>query len=255
MKSEREENLDYVLDDVIMGKPHDFRVGRKQFYIYPCTFAKKILLKRFLQELAIDNSLLSRNTYAEALRLVNEHRGLCCNIIAIYCTPNTYKDFTCRKALAEKRNVLAGVNSKDLASLLLTILTSDHTAELMDYLGISKEQERMRNVLSAKEDNRSSVHFGGLSVFGSFIAPLKEMGYSDEEILYERGYTFLRLLLADKPNSVYLTDEELSRLPALAVTQDSSLNASDPKNTEKIIASLSNRGVKIKQKSLWTTER
>ena len=70
------------------------------------------------------------------------------------------------------------------------------------------------------------------------------MGYTDDEILYERGYSFLRLMLADKANSVYLTDEELAELPALN-TVDADMDANNPENANKIFASLANRGIKL----------
>ena len=38
------------------------------------------------------------------------------------------------------------------------------------------------------------------------------MGYTDDEIIYERPYAFLRLLLADKITTMYLTGEELENL-------------------------------------------
>ena len=70
------------------------------------------------------------------------------------------------------------------------------------------------------------------------------MGYSDNEILYERGYTFLRLMLADKVQQVILTDEERKDIPeSMGGTY---VDANDPKNTEKIMALLKNKGVESK---------
>ena len=37
---------EYDLTDVIIGRPQEFKVGRKSFRLYPLTLAKMLLLKR-----------------------------------------------------------------------------------------------------------------------------------------------------------------------------------------------------------------
>ena len=234
--------IDYEIADVITGKPHEFTVGRKLFRIYPVTLAKTFALKRYMDLLSFNNDILKTNPYLESMRLVQEHRNCCCEILAIHTTPNTYKDLYNTQTIAYRRNVFEKMKDEDLATLFIHVLTSDKTDAIISHLKLDKEQERMRKVMEVKnKDNKNNISFGGLTIFGSFIGQLKEMGYSDNEILYERGYSFLRLMLADKMTSIYLTDEEQGKLPALTLT---GMDANDPVAARKIISNLEKRGIK-----------
>lgn len=245
MTEKDEKNIEYYLADIITDEPHEFHIGRKVLRLYPVTLGKMTKLRRYMDALKINTDLLTTNPDAEVLRLVVNHREVCCGILAIHTAPNTYKDLFNMKARAERRNLLMKVGNADLAALLLTVLTSDRTAELMASLGIDKEQERMGRVMEVKRrHSKNSISFGGLSVFGSFIGQLKEIGYTDSEILYERGYSYLRLMLADKITSVYLSDEELKELSALDTGKDA-MDANDPRSADKILGTLANRGLKI----------
>lgn len=201
-------DMEYELADIITERPHEFTVGRKQHRLYPVTLAKIYMLRRYIEGLSINPEHLRVSPYLEALRLVEEHAELCRDIIAIHATPNTYRDLYCRQNMVMRRNALSGIRKEDMATLMMIVLTADKTELLMDGLGINKEHERMRKALERKDKNDGNITYGGVTVFGSFIAPLKEMGYTDNEILFEKGYTFLRLMLADKVTTVYLTDEE-----------------------------------------------
>lgn len=212
MDEKSRKGIEYELADVLTAQPHEFTVGRKHYRLYPVTLAKMYLLKEYIAALGLDMVNIQVNPYLEALRVVEGKRRICCSILAIHTTPNTYRDLFCRQNIAERRNAFEKVNREDLASLLMIVLTSDTTAHLMEGLGLNEEHRRMKRASMAKKDTQGSLTFGGKTVFGSFIAPLKEMGYTDDEIIYERPYAFLRLLLADKITTMYLTGEELENL-------------------------------------------
>ena len=133
-----------------------------------------------------------------------------------------------------------------MASLLLYVLSGDESQQVMAALGMDKEQRRLEKVarLKSKSDT-STLTFGGKSVFGSFIAPLKEMGYTDNEILYERGYTYLRLMLADKPVSVFLTEDERGRLSNDIITP--LYDADSPSAVAGLSEWLAGRGLRLQQ--------
>ena len=236
---------EYDLTDVIIGRSQEFKVGRKSFRLYPLTLAKMLLLKRQVDGLKLDMDILKTNPFLEALRIVKAQRKTCCTILAYHTAPNTYKDLFDTKAIATRRNYFdKALSDEDMASLLIIAL-DEKTDRLMKHLGLDKERERLQEVLKVKQKHdKSTKTFCGLSLFGTFIGQLKEMGYSDNEILYERGYTFLRLMLADKVQQVILTDEERKDIPeSMGGTY---VDANDPKNTEKIMALLKNKGVESK---------
>ena len=91
----------------------------------------------------------------------------------------------------------------------------------------------MRKATSVK-DNKNSLSFGGISVFGTFIQPLKELGYTDNEILYEKSYTFLRL--ADKVTSMYFSDDEYKKLPASVKESTGNAIKATKENMEQILS-------------------
>lgn len=237
-------NIEHDLADVIIGRPHGFTVGRKHFCLYPVTLAKIFLLKRQIEELGIDQSILKVNPFLEAMRLVDAEREKCCTIIAYHTAPNTQKDLFDHRAMVIRKNYFTReLEDQDLASLLIMVLNHDKTALFTKEFGIDEEHERMARVMEIKNRKSNNLTFGGKTVFGTFIGQLKEMGYSDNEILYEKGYTYLRLMLADKVTSVYLSDEEMQEVPAEAGGK--MLDASDKANAEKLMAVFAERGMKV----------
>lgn len=236
-------NIEYDLADVIIGRPHGFTVGRKHFYLYPVTLAKIFLLKRQNDELGINEAVLKANPFLEAMRLVRTERKKCCAIIAYHTAPNTYKDLFNHRAMVIRRNYFeAEIDDESLASLMIMVLNADNTATFTKELGIDEERERLRKVMAIKNKKGNNLTFGGKSIFGTFIGQLKEMGYSDDEILYEKSYTYLRLMLADKVTSVYLTDEEMQEVPS--ESGGNLLDASNSDNAAKVMAIFAEKGVK-----------
>ena len=233
--------IEYDLADVVIGRPYGFTAGRKHFYLYPVTLAKMYLLKRQIDSLGIDQHVLSVNPYLEAMRLVEFNREACCRILAYHTAPNTYKDLYDNRAVTIRKNYfMQELDDEALVSLLIMVLTADKTETFIRELGLDKEKERLCKVMEVKQKHDgNTLSFNGLGIFGQFIAPLKEMGYTDNEILYEKGYSYLRLMLADKVATVYLTDEEKAELPEDA--GGTYLDASDPANAEKILAAMNQR--------------
>lgn len=213
MNEQNEKELEQALADIITAQPHEIKIGRKTLRLYPVTLAKTFVLRRWMDALEIDTALLKASPNMECLRLAESKPDIVAHILAIHTAANTRKALHDSRGMATRRNLLLDVKREHLAGLLMSVLGQDKTDLLMDHLGISAERERLQKVMGLKQRNGSnSLSFGGKSVFGTFIGQLKEMGYSDEEILFERGYSYLRLMLADKVTSVYLSDDELESL-------------------------------------------
>jgi hypothetical protein len=238
-------DIEYVLTDIIIERPQDFKVGRKSFKLYPVTLAKMFLLKRQMDGLKLNTDILKANPYLEAIRLAKESRDVCCSILSYHTAPNNYKELFNTKAITIRKNFFSEkLSDEELASLMIYVLTADKTEEIIKHLGLDKERERIHKVIEVKKKHdQNNLSFNGLSLFGTFIGQLKEMGYSDNEILYEKGYTFLRLMLADKVTTVFITDEERQELGSDFVGDF--VDANNPNNVEKIASMLSKKGIKI----------
>lgn len=238
-------DFEYDLEEVVIGRPNGITVGRKHFYLYPVTLSKKYLLERHIKNLAIDKEILKSNAFLEALRLARDHRDECCTILAYHTAPNTYKDLFDNRAITIRRNYFQKeLTDKELAHLIVTVLTGDKTDGILQYLGLDKEHERLKKVMAVKEKHeKNMLSFNGKSIFGTFICQLKEMGYTDNEILYERGFSYLSLILADKVTTVHVSDEERQDLST--VLGGTMLDGNDPKSREALKAMLKQRGVKV----------
>ncbi len=242
-KSKEKSDLEQQLIDTLLDRPTDFSLGSCNFRLYPNTLAKTLLLQRHIRSLGFNGVLAKLNPYLEILHIVRSNRERCHYILAVHAMPNTRVSVLNNAAINRQRELFRQELEDDgAATMLLHILTSDRTEALMDYLGIKDERERMKSVLDVKE-NKGSMTFGGVSIFGSFIGQLKEMGYSDDEILFEHGYSYLRLMLADKVTNIYLTDEELKQLPNNV--SKNIINADDPSAIDKLSSMLAGRGLRI----------
>ena len=238
----------YNLEDVIIGRPHPFTLGGRHFYIYPVTLAKMFLLHRQVESLCINRKILNANPYLEAMRLVRENKDVCCQILAYHTAPNTYRDLYDVEKWQERHDFfMKEMESNDMASLLISVLTTDKTETFIKHLGLDKERERMAEVLRIKEKGGggTNIQFNGVSLMGAFIQPLMEMGFTDNEILFEKGYTYLRLRLADKVATIYLTEDEKQSVPSsLGGTL---LDANDPEAMKEVSALMNKYGVRCKE--------
>lgn len=238
-------NIEYDLADVVIGRPNDFYIGDRRFSLFPVTLAKKLLLQRQIDSLAIDNDILKANACLEVIRLARKKRDVCCSILAIHTAPNTKRDLFDTEAINERREFLTKETSDDdLATMMYSVLTSDRYDLFMTHLGLDKERADLSRVMDVKRKfSKNNLSFGGKGIFGTFIGQLKEMGYSDDEILFERGYEYLRLMLADKVTSVMLTEEERGELPtSLGGTM---LDGNDPNSVATLKERLKKSGVNV----------
>lgn len=229
-------NIETLLSDALIGRPVPFECGGKFFYIYPLTLGKSLLCARLIQALEINNETISKSLYAEALRLATQKKDICLELIAYHTCKD--KDEVFNFPLIEERKALfkEETTTEDIASLLLVLLTQEKTETFMKHLGIDKEQQRMREVMRKKGEDKSSISFGGKSIYGTLIdAACERYGWTYDYCMWGISYNNLRLLLADKINSVYLTDKERKNVPAnLLQGSENAIKGDDPANKERI---------------------
>ena len=237
-------DIERAISDIITGRPQPFMAGEMHCALYPQTLAKRLIVGGLLEKLGL-GSIKGSNPYAEIMNLVKKDKMTCCLILAFHATPNTYNDLCDIGEIERKKKHFAEkITDESLAEMLILTLTSDTTEQISEHLGISKERERLSEVMKIKQSgSKNSLTFGGKSIFGNFIAPLKEMGFSDNEIIFERSYSYLQLMLADKVTQVYLSDEELQRLPTSKGGQ--MFDANDPASKKAILAYMKSKGVGI----------
>jgi len=241
----REENyLEQDAADIVTGRGHEFHVGEEYYRIWPVTLGKTLLLRPYLEALGIRKLAKSELLYDTVLELVKKERGVCAVILAIHTIDNSRRSMTdgnlLRRRTAFFESTLDDVN---LATLLVMALRDDRTDAVARYFGIDTERERLQQALKVKKI-RNSLSFGGKSIFGGFIASLKKLGFTVDEIVWECSFSFLQLVLMDEQVSLYLSDEELSQLGGnVGGIVDSSAADSD----QQLKAFAANHGIKIEE--------
>lgn len=206
---DKEKQLELDIADTIIDRPKGFSVGRRHFYLYPVTLGKVYLQKRIIENLEINKELMQTNPYAEALRLIETKREDCCLLIA-YHTLQTKDDVLSNRKVTIRKNIfMREMDNEDIATLILACLMYDKTLLFIQYFGIDKEQERMSEVIKAK-DNKNSFSFGGKSIYGTIIdAACERYKWTYDYVVWGISYTNLQMLLKDYVKSVYLTDDEM----------------------------------------------
>lgn len=207
------------LTDIIMEAPYGFSIGEKSFRLYPLSLGKLILLQRQLESMGVSDESISLSSILEMMSVVVEHREQCLRLIA-YMTCESKSQCFDAEYIKWVVGELSDATNEDISTLLIYITTSDHSAEIRKHYGIDEESEGLNAVLRAKSD-KSSMAFGGKTILGALIDPACERyGWTVDYVVWGISYATLRLLLADKVNTVYLTDEERKRLPGKVLHKD-----------------------------------
>lgn len=239
------EDINLYLSDAIMERPYSFSVDykkgkttmSKRFYLYPMTLGKMFLFQRMISSLQINQRNLEIASSVEALRLVNSKKDACLSIITYGTCKDKYEVFDMDFVEKRKDFFSRNLSVEDMATLLLILLTQDKTSQFIKHIGLDKEQDRLSTVMNVKnKENRNNVTFGGLSQYGTLIdSACERYGWTKDYVVWGIDYSSLRLMLADKITSVYLSDDELKKVPRWAITSNSAkIKADDPKNKELI---------------------
>lgn len=212
---EEKELCEELFSDLITGKRHRFILDGKEFFFYPLTLAMTFCVSRAIKALRLNDKILKLNPYFEIMRLAETKKRECCMLLSLYTTPNSVSCFFDKKEQQRRACFYEEKLSKEATAMLtMYALTIDRTETLIKYFEIDKEQEKVRKIMEVKAKHGSNnITYGGKSLFGTFLTQLKNLGYTDKEILYERPYSYLRMMLVDKVDSIYISDEEMQDLP------------------------------------------
>lgn len=235
--TDEKRDIEQYFADTIMGRPYGFSVGERHFALYPVTLGKMFLLQRQTAMLGIVEENIQRDVSLEALRLAKEKRRECLTIICYHTCSSPDEIFD--NALVTDRIGMFDreLSEEDIAALMIIVLTADKTNMFMSHYGIEKEQERMGIVMRTKsKDDKNNLVFGGKTIYGTTIdAACERYGWTKEYVVWGIDYASLKLMLSDKVNSVYCTDEELKKIPAPVKSKDQSVIKAEKGNMNKIL--------------------
>lgn len=225
-------NID--ISDTLIERPHGFKVAGRQFYIYPPTIGKHLLYQGLMQAMEVDMRVLMVTPSLEALRLAQGRREMCCRLVAYGTMRDKEEAFDESLLQSTSAYLSENLDEKELATLTLLVLTSDKTESIMRDLGIVKENERQAKIARC-QDSKHHVSVGGLTIYGTLIdAACERYGWSYDYVVWGITQTNLRLMLADKISSMYLSDEELKKARRYLADGSQKVNAEGKKARETI---------------------
>ena len=206
--------------DIVMEAPHGFSAGERTYYLHPMTLGKLMLMQRQLEAIGIDEERLARIPMIEVIAIVNLHRESCLRVIAFAIAKGKDECFDVRHLEKTIKALSADLTNEDIATLLLTILAYDNTQEVMSHYGIDKELDELNCVARAKGD-KGSLSFGGKTIIGTLVdAACERYGWTVDYAVWGIAYATMRLMMADRVNTIYLSDEERKRIPAHILQRD-----------------------------------
>lgn len=226
------EIIEMNIADAIMEKPVGFKIGRRQFYLYPPTLGKNYLLSRLIKALKVNKEMVSHNPYLEAFRLVTENGEIVCRLLAYHSLSKKLDIQDESKVKSRTKLFQEKLDVEELAQLLVITFTLEDVSSYITHLGIDKEQAERNRIIKVKNMS-GNLSFCGKSTYGTLIDwACQRYGWSMEYVVWGISYANLQMLMADAITSVYLSEEERKKL---GITDDREIiNADDPKNRELI---------------------
>lgn len=224
--------IELEIADTIIERPQAFEIDGRLFYLYPVTLGKSLMLARLIESLDIDEKALTQNPFLEALSLCERKREIVTTIIAYHTIKRKQDLFNPRK-IRNRCNQLKSVETEDLASLLLMVINTDKTEKFTKYLGIDKENQLKAKVAKFKDENGSTLTFGGKSAYGSLIDfACERYGWSYDYVVWGISYNNLRMIMSDSTSTTYLSEDERKKL---RIPKDRTvINADDKRNLARI---------------------
>lgn len=223
------------LTDAVIERPVDFSVGKKRLNLYQASLGKMFLVTRLLDSMKVSQQRLSEDAFSEAARLCRFNRENVVRLIAFYTVK--YKEDHFNNELIEQRcSILSTLDDDELTTLLMIVLTQDSSDKFIKEYGIDKEKQIVQRIVKYKQD-KGNLSFGGKTVYGTLIdSACERYGWSFDYVVWGISYTNLRMITADSVVSMYLSKDDMKKLHVSADREV--IDASDPKNFEKIKAML-----------------
>lgn len=220
------------ISDILLQRPTGFTLANRHYNIYPLTLGKSQLISRLLQKMEIDRASIDVSPTLALAKIVAEHKKECLRLIA-------YSLLEGKQCLNEEEVALTitsiekDATAEDIVTLVSVILHKADVKDILQYYGIDKELEEYKRINAAK-DEKGTLTFCGLSIYGTMISPLAEKyGWTLDYILWGISLDNIQLLLADAPKTIFLSEEERKRIHPKQAKDV--IQADDPKNFDMIM--------------------
>lgn len=210
---ENKSNIEDIEIDALLETPITFKLNGRFFYVYQPSIGVSMLSKRILERLGVNETIKTINPTLAIISCVQEHKNDILRYIAIHTFVDRKKALD-ENAVNERVNELATLGVEELTSLFVSITSwGSWVTDIEKNNQIDKERETREKVSAVKNEDKSSVTFGGRSIWGRLIDfSCERYGWSVEYVLWGVSATNLSLMMADSISCVYLTDKERSKV-------------------------------------------
>lgn len=229
----KEKDTKIDITDVLCDRPIGFNIGTKYYTISPPSLGETLLRSQIFNALEIDK-VRPEYLMTTLLLQMKDHRRDAARFLSI-CTLRGKRaldnqELTKRASIFEKN-----LNDEEMVSLILSVIASEHTDELIIQLGIDKQQDIQRRIAEIKaQDHDNTISTGGVSIYGSIIgSACEKYGWTYDQCVWGISYANLRLMLADSVNTAILDDKE-RRMISVPRRGEKVIDAGDARNIEEL---------------------
>lgn len=233
MKEVPKEDIEKLLIDSLIERPICFELDGHFFYLYQPSLGISLMSANYLKELQPDPEILQYDEEMEMLRLIHTHKENMIRVIAMHSFRRR-SDALNEDMMRERQIQFAKLELPALVVLTRAILEWNAAHDkLIKHFNLDKEQQQRLKIAELKNKDRSSINFGGRSLYGSMIDYAAERyGWQVGYIMWGVSITNLHMLMSDASTSVFLTKEERKGLNIS--TDGVFLNMDDPETKKKI---------------------
>ena len=195
-----------------------------------------MLVQRQLEDMEISAEGIAQWPILSVVRIVREHRKSCLLVIYYATAKDKAECFDVKRIRKTVDELSASLDDEDIATLMVLVLTEDKTEKVKSHYGIDKENEAMNSVLKAKSQG-GSMSFGGKTLIGAVIDQACERyGWTVDYVVWGISYSTLRLMMADRVNTLYLSEDERKKVPAHILQRDEDVIKASRETMEQIKA-------------------
>ncbi len=212
--------------DTLIQRPVSFTFRRRRYSVYPLTLGKIHLCSRLIEDLGFGDVKTDNDLYVTALRAAKGKREKSLRLIAYVTLAGD--DCLDETKVNERIGRLRRMKANNLASVLALILVYDKTDTIMRGFMIDEESKKLSDVLKikSKSKDKSSVSFGGKSIWGTLIdAACERYGWTYQYVLWGISFSALRLLMEDQVKTVFLSEDERKKVSSRVLEE--TINADD----------------------------
>ena len=186
-----------------------FTAGGRRYTLWPQSLGGTLLLERELRALTEGEGPAGEGAALWALRLSRNRREWALRVIARATSRTRKEHLSQRHQERRARELGVALDTEETATLLLAVMREAESETLRRESGLKEEQATLGRLSRLRNEEGGTEHFGGRTLIGSLVdAACSRYGWSVGYTVWGVSLDQLRMLLWDRSECVYISDEE-----------------------------------------------